>query len=989
VPLNLVLGPANAAKAGEVLGAYALAARRDALLVVPTAADVAHYERELAAPGVTLGRALTFSGLLEEIAQRAGYRQIRITSLQRDRVLRRTIGSLRLETLAAPAEGAGFANAARRLIAELEQQRVDPGRFAQALRTWTRAPGMRERVAYTRELASIYRRYVDELEKLDRVDGETFAWGALDALRESPGSWGATPVFLYGFDDLTPIELDAVETLARQVGAAVTVSLTYEPDRPALAARASVVEELRTLAESVTQLPALDEYYAADSRAPLHHLERHLFEPNPPTIEPHDAVTLMEAGGERTEAELVAAEVLSALQDGVDPGEIVVVCRSLASSADLFERALARVGVLSTSAHKVALGQTALGRALLGLTRYALLPGSQRTVEDLIAYLRHPGVAENAADVDRFELRVRMQAGRVAGALRVSGSALGPAIAEIERLRLAPERLAAVAESTRGLIAAPHRGRAPILGAAEALDARAATVVFAALEELGQLDEGRLAAADLVQVLDGLQVPVHGVAPTAAVLIAEPLAIRARRFRRVLVTGLCEGEFPSAQATSSDPFLDDERRRELALSAGLVLSQSTDPLDRERYLLYACVSRATERVSFSYRSSDEDGNVVIPSPFLDDIAELFPGAWREQRSRRLLADVTWSVDQAPTERERAVAEAFEQATTSSAAGARVPSGAPVTRILSEQALTHVRHREVVSAGAIEKFASCPVRWLVESQLNPDLLEPKADPLVRGSFIHVVLERVFGRLGAALTAETLSSAEQLLAEEMRGPAATEHRSKLALDQATEVRAAILRGIEAELLRYLRHEAADGCEWLPAVTEFRFGLDRESEDAVPPVELSSGGEHALLYGIVDRIDADPRDPERVIVRDYKSGSKRETWPSARWVGDNQVQVALYMIAVQRLLGVRAVAGFYQPLAGEDLRPRGVYSEGVDVGSGVVSRDQLPADELEQLLAEIEDQVVALAATLRRGELTPCPDTCSPDGTCRYPGICWAAR
>ena len=57
-------------------------------------------------------------------------------------------------------------------------------------------------------------------------------------------------MFLYGFDDLTPIELDAVETLARQVDAAVTVSLTYEPGRPALAARATVVEELRAARRS-------------------------------------------------------------------------------------------------------------------------------------------------------------------------------------------------------------------------------------------------------------------------------------------------------------------------------------------------------------------------------------------------------------------------------------------------------------------------------------------------------------------------------------------------------------------------------------------------------------------------------------------------------------------------------------------------------------------------------------------------------------------
>jgi ATP-dependent helicase/DNAse subunit B len=988
MPLTLVLGPANAAKAGEVLGAYALAARRDALLVVPTAADVAHYERELAAPGVTLGRALTFSGLLDEIALRSRYRRFRLTPLQRDRVLRRAIGSLRLEALAGPAGGRGFAHAAGRLIAELQQQRVDTARFTQALRIWSQpsSGGSRERVAYARELASIYRRYMEELEKLDRVDGESFAWGALDALRASPESWGTTPVFLYGFDDLTPIELDTVETLSRQVGAALTVSLTYEPDRPALAARATVVEELRTLAQTVTQLPALDEYYASDSRAPLHHLERHLFEPGPPTIDPQETVTLMEAGSERTEAELVAAEVLAAVRDGIAPQEIVVVCRSLQRSAELFEHALTRVGVPSTSARTLPLAHTPLGRALLGLTRYSLLPSSQRSVEDLIAYLRHPGVAETPAVIDRFERAVRTQGGRVGMALRTAGPALRAAFAEIERLRLASERLPSLTESTRSLIAAPHRGQAAVLGDEQQLDARAAAVVFDALEQLGQLEEGRFVAAELIELLEGLQVPAHGIGPTGAVLIAEPLAIRARRFSHVFVTGLCEGEFPSAQLTSGDPFLDDDRRRELALGTGLVLQQAADPLDRERYLLYACVSRATGRVIFSYRSSDEDGNVVIPSPFLDDIAQLFEPDWRERRRRRLLADVVWSAEEAPTGRDRALAETFAN---SRAGRARDVNEPPATRFLSEQALTHVRHRELISAGAIEKFASCPVRWLVESQLDPDLLEPEADPLVRGSFIHTVLERVFAQLGGALTAETLGPAEQLLHREMRGPAAAEHRTKLALDQATEVRAAILRGIEAELLRYLRQEAVDGCEWPPAVTELRFGLDADDEAAIPPVELSDGTERALLHGIIDRIDADPRDPGRVIVRDYKSGGKRDTWPSARWVSDNQMQVALYMIAVQRLLGMRAVAGFYQPLSGDDLRPRGVYAEGAPVGSGVVNRDELPAAELERLLAEIEEQAVALAATLRRGELTPCPDTCSPDGTCRYPGICWAAR
>src|ERR1700760_1319460 len=73
MPLTLVLGPANSAKAGEVLGAFAAASTRGAILVVPTASDSAHYARELAAGGAILGSVLTFSGLAREIADRAGY----------------------------------------------------------------------------------------------------------------------------------------------------------------------------------------------------------------------------------------------------------------------------------------------------------------------------------------------------------------------------------------------------------------------------------------------------------------------------------------------------------------------------------------------------------------------------------------------------------------------------------------------------------------------------------------------------------------------------------------------------------------------------------------------------------------------------------------------------------------------------------------------------------------------------------------------------
>jgi hypothetical protein len=59
MPLTLVLGPANSAKAGEVLGSYAAAAQHGALLVVPTVQDAEHYARELAEQEAVLGTVLT------------------------------------------------------------------------------------------------------------------------------------------------------------------------------------------------------------------------------------------------------------------------------------------------------------------------------------------------------------------------------------------------------------------------------------------------------------------------------------------------------------------------------------------------------------------------------------------------------------------------------------------------------------------------------------------------------------------------------------------------------------------------------------------------------------------------------------------------------------------------------------------------------------------------------------------------------------------
>jgi ATP-dependent helicase/DNAse subunit B len=799
------------------------------------------------------------------------------------------------------------------------------------------------------------------------VDGELYTWRALDALRASPGAWGSDAVFFYGFDDLHPLERDAVETLARVVGAEVTVSLTYEPARSAFQARAEVVEELRPLAQRVLELPALDEHYAAASRAVLHHLERHLFDPAPERVEPDGAVRLLEAGGELAEAELIAAEVLELLRAGVPAGEIVVVCRSLIRAAPLLERVFERYGIPTSTRRAARFGDTALGRGVLGLTRCGLLDERRTAAEELLCYLRSPGLLDRPEVADRLESEVRRDALRTLAKAR---ERLGWNLREIDALRAADDPAAELARQGRRLLAAQGAGTAPVLEGEQQLDARALAAMLRALGELEQIGE-RLSGPELIELLERLELPVGGAtALSDAVLVTEPLSIRARRFRAVFVCGLQEGEFPRASAP--EPFLSDERRRELARCSGLRLRPSEDALARERYLLYSCVSRASECLVLSYRSADEEGNLALPSPFLADIAALLPADWAERRRRRMLADVVWSPDEAPTERELARARA---------AAAPVPGGpqSPL-RPLTEEAMEHVRHRQILSAGALECYADCPVKWLVERELRPAPLAPDPDPVTRGAYMHVALEELVRRLGMAVTEESLPDALRILEELLE-----ELPAEVAPGRAEGVRAAARRRIAADLRRYLEHEAADGCGWEPQELELQFGFTEE-EGSLPPLELGEGQDRIFLRGVVDRVDVDPTGSRRAIIRDYKSGAVRPAYQGAHWGADRQLQVALYMLAVRELLGLEPVAGLYQPLGGGDLRARGIYLKEASLGSRLVGNDGL---DQQQLSAELDDtaaRALAVALRLRAGELAPSPVTCSRDG-CRYPEICRA--
>ncbi|HET8953344.1 MAG TPA: hypothetical protein VFN44_22670, partial [Solirubrobacteraceae bacterium] len=358
--LTLVTGPANAAKAGAVLDRLRALRPRDPLLVVPTSADVDHYRRELAAAGIVFGaEVLTFRRLISEIAAATGVAGRPLGPVARDRVVRAAVRGSHLRVLAASARAPGFTAAAGALFAELGRSLVTPARFTRALRGWPEAP------AHAEELGALYSAYHRRLEALGRRDEQGHARAALDALRDRPAVWGGRPVLLYGFDDLDPLQLDTVETLAGRAEAEVWVALPYEAGRAAFAGHAATVELLTPLAARHVVLEDRSEHYAVPARRALHHLERRLFESGAESCPPNGAVRLLEAGGERAEAELVAAEVLELMREGVAPDDIAVLVREGGAAVEVLAAGLADYGVPVAPDARVPLARTRLGAGVL------------------------------------------------------------------------------------------------------------------------------------------------------------------------------------------------------------------------------------------------------------------------------------------------------------------------------------------------------------------------------------------------------------------------------------------------------------------------------------------------------------------------------------------------------------------------------------------------------------------------------------------------
>ncbi len=966
--LSLIAGPASAGKVALLLERYLAAPEREPVLIVPNRSDVDRVERDLLrrSPVLLGGTIGTFDDVFARIAYGGEGSRPVVSDTQRSLLVRRIVGGASLNGLSRSARFAGFADSLATTLAELESGLLQPEQL-------------------DGDLAHLFSAYRGELERLELWDRDLLRRRAVERLQSDFGAWSGEPVFAYGFEDLTGAEWELLRALAGRTD--VTVSMPYEAGRAAFESLRPTMDDLAALADGRIEL--LPPRFYEFAHPALAHVERALFTdsvPDPPRIE--GALRFFEGAGTRGALELVAREILELVRGGTEPERIAIVCPSVERARAPLETAMGAAGVPVAIAGRVRLPQTTFGRALMGLLRFAWLGGGRR---DLYGFLRTPYSGVPRTKADFLEGRLRGRAINAHDRVEAETLALhGNPFPIVKELHDAETPLAGVrAASARMLRHAHGTQRTPADDDVQS-DLRAYESVRQLADDLERWLElgGTLTPDEIVGALERATVRGSDGREPGRVAVLDLLRARTRSFDVVFLLGLEEGSLPRRAHVS--PFLDDDARDALA-GARLV---KPDQVARDRYLFYTACTRATRRLYLVREAATDEGSPREASPFWDEVVRLFPHEDVERATtRRALSALTWTLDDAPTERERlralAVASTEDRAQAESLAFANgwerrleraLRAFERPTRLTHPLVLEQLEGKTTFNVTELERFSDCSSAWFVERLLDPKTIDAEVDAKLRGGVAHTALHKFFSGIPKELGIERLD-------EEHLEPALPFLRR--CLDDAvngvrmelTELqRQELDQGLWRDLEAFVRTEASSELPLVPRRFEVSFGGERST---LGGLDLGDG---LTLSGKIDRVDVETFGA-RGIVQDYKSG--RTAHSATQIEQEQRLQIPLYMLVLRDLVGIEPLGGLYRPLAGER-KPRGLLrSEMKDELPGYTRTDYVDDEEFWKRLDAARALAHDMALRIRAGDVTHDPRGGSCPSWCDLWPMCRVAR
>ena len=710
---------------------------------------------------------------------------------------------------------------------------------------------------------------------------------------------------------------------------------------------------------------------SAPVQSALRHLERELFSAHPkPYPEATDAVTVTSYATAKLEAEETADRILTLVREqGLRYSDIAIVAASPEIYGPLLERACRLRGIpLFFDASRPILGHAASDFVLSSVRAAA----NALNVNDILHVMKSGYAGTDDADAELFEnymLRYGLFGSALTEPLSVGEVPEGAERARrtvVPRLSALKEALLkkSAGEKIRGVYAYLKQAglreqlkaeAETLLAAGESQDAQTYAQMWNTLVTLfEQIDaimgDTAMGLKEFTALLaEGLSGYRIGVLPGAAdqVVLGDLIRTRLSRCNTLFLLGCTEGVFPPSR--SDDALLNDAELKRMEQSGLTVWGNTKLMTAADRLQLYTLLSKATERLRFSFACSSGSGELAA-SPLIKTVEALFPHQKTElclKPSDPLppnetvglmrLADAlrVFREEEVPAPMLAAMLERY----------ASDPKTAPLVCAMKEaragtkpearfgKALAHALYGDapMMSASRLEQFARCPfaqyLRYGLCAEERKEATE-RADNV--GTFLHDALDAfVKCAVSRGYDLKTMSDADaDAILNEILPPLIAAHNDGIftrdaRLREALIIRVRLIGWCVRSLLRQLREG-----RFTVAATEASFGMG----EGLEPVSLVlNDGTRIRVYGKIDRIDK-TSDGKLYRIVDYKTG-RSHTFDPTKFSSGETIQLPLYLEAAKQL-GGEAVGMYYMPLTADP--PETADEPPVYLLSGITAND-----------------------------------------------------
>ena len=371
---------------------------------------------------------------------------------------------------------------------------------------------------------------------------------------------------------------------------------------------------------------------------------------------------------------------------------------------------------------------------------------------------------------------------------------------------------------------------------------------------------------------------------TSGVRFITPDLVRGQAYDTVFILGANERLLPAAG--NKVELFDANEIKELSES-GVKMGSSEWELDREKLRFNACIASARNRLYISYRTADEDGGVMIASPFIDEVVSILD---KESKEKIYEKPVSMRDRVSFSSTPCSISEAVKRTSTLSRNNISFEIGI-INRELQER-LKYPLHAANIefsrdlgcrfdaydgklenpvlaqqdasygfSASQLNSYSQCPFTYFAQRVLDLTVDEDSIKEMLdTGTFYHAVLHAY--HLGNHNSCEPDIARLNTIFSKLS--------AQLTFDSVpVSLRKFIIEDILMVLKNFIIHDAENmsryyhttGCTLKPIFLE-------------EPFKMTIGNGNNILKGVADRIDLEVNEKGsytgRFIIYDYKKGS-----------------------------------------------------------------------------------------------------------------------